>query len=216
MNSDGFCRRSDGLCRRHPDATRCDLATSPPASCVRPVAPHAPHASSPCARMECAASASDARSISIDRSRDIDRSRELDRSRSVAMTSWARIRMGGGAENARVLKSLVVNGRTMAHEGLRTGHHTRMPTSRFGHMAHAKCPFCMVHRRCWAQPFHPSIVEEENAWGASLRHVAVAVVQRVRLVGREARWIRGVEGVGVAARGRGIHRRGWSRKRRRA
>ena len=38
----------------------------------------------------------------------------------------------------------------------------------------------------------------------------------VRLVGREARWIRGVEGVGVAARGRGIHRRGWSRKRRRA
>ena len=124
MNSDGrSCRRTvcvDGTLTLR----RCSpVATSPPASCVLSYSrafarsrSHAPHANAPRPRVTRDRYRSIDRAIDpIDRSRDIDRSRELDRSRSVAMTSWARIRMGGGAENARVLKSLVVNGRTMPH-----------------------------------------------------------------------------------------------------
>ena len=102
---------------------RCSpVATSPPASCVLSYsrAICSPGRTARVAR-ECAASASDARSISIDRPyrsstrpyRSRDRSRELDRSVAIGRDDV----MGTHTHGRRrtPLKSLIVNGRTMAH-----------------------------------------------------------------------------------------------------
>jgi len=76
----------------------------------------------------------------------------------------------------RVLKSLVVNGRTIAHgaSGPDTTHECPRVGSDIWHTQNVRFEWFTT---MLGAAIHPSIVEEENAWGASLRHVAVAVVR---------------------------------------